>query len=281
MTGPMRTRPFDDLSVLPRRRLAAMRQAARELFEVLDAFAREGRHPVRDILSASSDRFTRWSRYPPGDVDDLETGCAWYYHAHDPCEARPWEEHGHFHCYIYTELLPRSAQPIALPPNPDLEKGGLVHLVALSLARSGVPVRLFTINRWASDEWMYAGRDVVPFVDRFTLGGDTPFALTSRWLSATLRVLQPQIAWLLYERDRVLGEHRRVDPEGFSENQSIDVTSTVTFELDAHLAALDRVWQVAAREATRTRNSREAGDSQVDLTDSQCVAGRELPPEDR
>src|SRR5436190_10061546 len=100
--------PFHDLSALPRRRLAAMQMASRDLFAVLDDFSREGRHPVRDVLAATPETYTRWQHYPPGDVEDAATGYAWYYHAHDPSEARQWEEHGHFHCYAYTELLPKS-----------------------------------------------------------------------------------------------------------------------------------------------------------------------------
>jgi hypothetical protein len=240
LAEPILAPPFDDLSALPRRRLAAMRRASRDLFEVLEIFAHEGRHPVRDVLAASPEVFTRLSHYPPDDVQDSGTGSLWYYHAHDPSPTRPWQEHGHFHCYAYTEQLPKTAKPIALPTNPDFEKGDLVHLVAISFDLGGAPMRLFTINRWASDEWMYAARDVVPLIDRFSLGGETPFPLTSRWLSAALRLFQPQIAWLLHERDRVIGEHRTVDPVGATEDQSLDVTSTVTFNLDAHLATLDR-----------------------------------------
>jgi len=219
-----------------------MRRASRELFDVLDAFAGEGRHPVRDLLAAPPDAL---SHYPAGDVQDSATGSIWYYHAHE----REWIEHGHFHCFLYTELVQPGARLIALPKNPDFEKGGLVHLVALCFAASGVPTRLFTLNRWASDEWMYSAEDVVPLIDRFEFVSNTRFMLTSRLLAATLRVLYPQVAWALRERDRVLDERRRADPEGFSEDPSFDVTSVVEFDLDNHLAALERAWQQRIRSA--------------------------------
>jgi len=215
-----------------------MRRASRELFDVLETFARKGRHPVRDLLAAPPNAL---AHYPAGDVQDSATGSIWYYHAHE----RDWIEHGHFHCFLYTELVRPGAQPIALPENPDFDKGGLVHLIALCFAASGVPTRLFTVNRWASDEWMYSAEDVVPLIDRFEFVGNTRFVLTSRLLTATLRVLYPQVAWALYERDRVLDERRRVDPEGFSEDQSFNVTSVVDFNLDDHLVALDRAWHRA------------------------------------
>src|SRR5262249_19748295 len=142
--------------------------------------------------------------------------------------------------------------PVALPKQPDFVKGGLCHLVALAFDDRGVPDRLFTINRWASDEWMYPARDLVPLVDRFVLGGDTKFQLTSRLLSATLRVLHPQVAWALHERDRAIAAHRTDDPDGATEDPALEVTSMVTFDLDAHLAALECAWaRRTARKSVR------------------------------
>lgn len=240
MSAALIAPPFDDLSALPRRRLAAMRQSADDFFEALEWFSRTGRHPVRDILAASPDPYTRWSHYPPGDVEDPETGCAWYYHAHDPSETRPWEEHGHFHCFVFTELIAPNAMPVALPADADFDKGGLVHVAGLSFDASGLPNRLFTINRWASNEWMYPAKNILPLIGRFRFETESEFAPTSRWLSAALRLLYPQLAWALHERDRILAARRAADPEGFSEDPSIDVTSTIAFDLDQHLDALDR-----------------------------------------
>lgn len=238
--APVPALPFENLSTLPRRRLARLRAATRELLAVLEEFSRLGRHPVRDLMPGTDKSFVRYEHYPVGDVDNPVRGYAWYYHAHDPSEARPWSEHGHFHCYAYTELLPDDASPIALPAEPDFAGGGLCHLVGLCVDLDGLPTRLFTINRWASDEWMYAAEDVIPLIDGFSIDGNAVYALTSRWLGAMLRILQPQIAWLLYERDRVLAARRAIDPLGFSEDQSIDVTSTLAFDLDAHITAIER-----------------------------------------
>ena len=240
MREPLLAPPFDELSALPRRRLAAMRRAAGDLFGTLEEFARHGRHPVRDVLAASAKDFTRWEHYPPGDVEDRATGCAWYYHAHDPSEARPWEEHGHFHCFMYSERVRAGATPISMPANPDFAKGGLIHLLAVSVDSSGTPTHLFAPNRWVTGEWMYPAADVIPLIDRFAIGGDTRFALTNRWLTAILRLFQPQIAWLLRDRDRVLAARREVDPAGFADDRSFEVVSTLSFDLDAQLAALDQ-----------------------------------------
>ena len=216
-----------------------MYSAASELYEVLDAFAQEGRHPVRDVLPTSPDAFMCLEHYPPGDVEDAGTGCAWYYHAHSPAEARQRGEHGHFHCFMYTELLRAAARPIALPEYPDFKKGGLVHLIAISFDPNGAPMRLFAPNRWVTGEWMYRAEDIIPLIDSFLIVSDTRFALTSRWLAATLRVCHPQIARALRERDRILDERRVIDPQGFAEDRSLEIVSSLPLNLDGALAGFD------------------------------------------
>jgi hypothetical protein len=135
------------LNALIAERRAAVAEAADELFDVLEQFQRQGDHPVTSTLRDGEQPFTQFSHYPQNDVDDAESGYGWYYHAHAPCKRRPWVEHGHFHCYAYTEIVPDGVAPIVLPQEPDLVGGGLIHLVALCVNHAGVPCRLFTINR--------------------------------------------------------------------------------------------------------------------------------------
>lgn len=230
---------FDDLTALAPRRLARMRRAQRELGVTIRAFRRAGGHPVRDAQGGGPAPFERYAHYPTDDVDDVPRGYAWYYHAHEPGPSRPWDEHGHFHLYVYPHLFAGKAAPVALPKQGDAARdAGIVHLFGLCLSEQGAPVRLFTINRWASNEHMYAAPDLLAAIDRFALGRETPYPLVSRWLGAMVRLLQPQISWLLHERDRVLGEARKADPEGYSEDRSLDVVSTLEFDLGEVHAAL-------------------------------------------
>lgn len=212
------------------RRRAAMRRASHDLLAVLEDFARQGQHPVRDVIAAS-DGFVRGAHYPAADVEDAQTGCAWYYHAHEPSSAMSWDEHGHFHCFMYTECLGRAAQPIALPEQPDFERGGLVHIAALSFDANGTPTRLFIPNRWVTDEWLYPARDVIALIDRFTINSEARHPLTSRFLSAILRLLQPQIAEALRQRDRVLRARGSQRVRDLAEDRSIQVVSSVACDL--------------------------------------------------
>jgi hypothetical protein len=217
-----------------------MREAERDLFDVLAGFARDGRHPVHDVVSAADGAYTTFTRYPEDGVGGGVDNNAWYYHAHDPTDTRQWEENGHFHCFGFADRLDPAATPLAMPPSTDPASRGPVHLVALCVRSDGVPERLFTLNRWASDEWLYPAADVIPLLDQFCISNDARFSATSRWLSAMLRLLQPHIAWLLHERDRVLRAHREQTGDGFSEDAALELTSLLEFDLDEHLAALDR-----------------------------------------
>jgi luciferase family oxidoreductase group 1 len=239
VSAPIVGPPFDDLSALPRRRLAAMRAATRDLFEVLGAFAQKGGHPVRDLLG---DAFAAFEPCPSEPVLDEQTGCSWFYHAHDNGGGRPWDEHGHFHCFVDTRRLPAQAKPLALPAEADLAAGGTVHLPAIAIDARGVPTALFVPNRWVTGEWLYPAAEVAPLAAGFALGADSQFALTSRWLSAMFRLFEPQIAWLLHERDTALDEARRADPD-CADGEALEVLAFTPIDVDTHIAALDRAWR--------------------------------------
>lgn len=229
-----------DLSSLDERQLSAMRTAADEMIAVLEESAAQGKHILLDVLaSKEGEPFTEWQHYPPGDVQDKENGALWFYHAHaEDKAARPWSEHGHFHMFIYTEHVPEGIEPIALPEEPDLEKGGLCHLVSISFDPNGTPVRVFTTNRWVTSEWMYPAQNIIPLLDRFKIeAGD--YRLTSRWLMAAIGVFRPQIEQALRERDRVIEEMRQADPDNFSENEDVEVLSSFPFDLANQIDAIE------------------------------------------
>ena len=219
-----------------------MRKAARELLKVLQTCARDERHPVRDVIPAS-EHFTMAEHYPHGDVEDRGTGCAWYYHAHDPSYAHAWQEHGHFHCFMYTEHLGRAARPIALPTQPDLRKGGLVHLAAIAFDANGIPTCIFIPNRWVTDEWLYAARATIALIDQFRIVSDQRHAMTNRFLAALLGLYHPYIASALHGRDSVVWAYGKRAVQGITEDRSVPVIATIAINLDADLAALERAWQ--------------------------------------
>ncbi|MEM6461886.1 MAG: hypothetical protein AAF724_08225 [Pseudomonadota bacterium] len=240
MNITVRNNPTIDFKALPREQLEAMQDAADDMIGVLEEAAAQEKHILIDVLNSTDDKaFTEWQHYPPGDVHDREKGALWFYHAHaDDGEGRPWDEHGHFHLFVYTEHVQEGIEPIALPPDPDYELGGLCHLVAISFDKSGTPMQVFTVNRWVAVEWQYPAEEVIRLLDKFDLDNEE-FALTTRWLVAALKLFRPQVEWSLRERDKVIAIMREKDPEGFSEDTDIEVLSSFPFDLGAQIDAIE------------------------------------------
>lgn len=232
--------PAIDFTVLSGEQLTSMQQAADDMIAVLEEVAESEGHILLDVVNSTApDPFTEWQHYPPGDVHDRDHGALWFYHAHAPDEvARPWDEHGHFHLFVWTEHVAPGVEPIALPPEPDMENGGLCHLVAISFDPAGVPARIFTTNRWVAMEWQYPAEEVIRLLDKFIVEKDQ-HRPTSRWLMAALKLFRPQIEWSLRQRDKVIDKMRAKDPDGFSEDTSVEVLSSFPFDFAGQIDAVE------------------------------------------
>ena len=235
------------LARLPRRRLAALRTAGRDLVAELEDFASKGGHPVADLSRLVGGRFVETERYPAESVADEATGFSWFYHAHPGWTDRPWDEHGHFHCFVDTVRLPRPSSPLAIPPEADPSQIGCTHLVGVSIDSRGVPMTVFAPNRWVTDEWMYPGPEVAALAARYRLGAGGEFAAASRWLSALVRLLQPAIAALLEARDARLQVHRAIVGPHFGEDHSLEIAAHAEIDLDAWMDAVDLAWAARPR----------------------------------
>ncbi len=229
----------NDFSGVSDAHLQLMQDGVDEMLAVLGEATEIGYHVLANVLASSGEEpFSQWQHYPPGDIQDSDSGSIWFYHAHSEDEiARPWNEHGHFHLFRYTEKLRPDAAALALPAEINEEKGGLCHLVAVSFDPNGLPVRIFTTNRWVSGEWMYPAKDVIPLLDEYAMVGKD-YELTSRWLCALLKLYRPQIEWALHERDRKIAELGANNPD-FAEDKAIEVLSAVEFDLAAQIDGIE------------------------------------------
>jgi len=256
MTAEKQQRPYKTLSDfdimgLPRSELLKMQEGVDEMIGVLEEAAETGYHILSSVVDDETDeQFTQWQHYPPGDVHDRDHGALWFYHAHtEDKSARPWEEHGHFHLFVWSEHA-EDATPLALPPDPDEEEGGLCHLVAVSFNNSGIPVQIFTVNRWVAEEWQYPAETVISMLDNFTIEKPAKekqkFSLTSRWLMALIKSYRPQIEWALMERDNMIERLKADDPDNWSEDEDVEVLSAVEFDFAGQI---DQIEEALAQSA--------------------------------
>lgn len=154
-------------------------KAAQTIIEVMSALANAGQSIVSCILDGKPAVCD--VHYPDGDEIDTDSGYRYYYHSH---EGRPWNhlEHGHFH------LFQETAQ-------------GFHHLVAISVDGRGLPVRLFTTNRWVTGEQWREAPQILQALNGFTIRETGPLAVLNRWINAMVLLFGPQIESLVHERD--------------------------------------------------------------------------------
>lgn len=221
--------------------------------------AARGSNILREVVGRSDDA-QEWRHYPRGDGFDLISHAQYFYHQHPRSTeiATVSTEQGHFHLFLRAEGMPAGAQPLLLPeaaiaeehlptpPQAAPSKRGVrdevCHLIAIAIDAAGEPVRLFTTNRWVTGETWYRADDVIRMLDRFSLDAAEPASFVNFWLTAMVRLYQPEIATLLRERDRTVMDpirrRRRID---VFENPKIEVLSNLAIDLEARLAGVDRL----------------------------------------
>jgi len=226
------------LSRLGRDRLEAMRRAAAEVVECCRVLGNTGDNIVGELLRDAG-TFYEWNHYPEGDVYDPASCAQYYYHAH-PQELRSGE-HGHFHTFLRGNGMPETMRPAPLPDlEPPAERNdALSHLVAVSMDPHGVPIRLFTTNRWVTGEIWYAAPDVCAMLEAFEIDHARPSWPVNRWIGAMLRLYRPQIAALIEARDAALAEWAAAHPDRNAfEDRGLEIASYLDIAIDDDVAAV-------------------------------------------
>lgn len=244
-------RPLTSLSVEPagldgiaNAELDAMAAAGEAVMECQRALAAAGSNVIAELLKGSND-FFEWDHYPTGDVYDWNSHAQYYYHAHPPEDRRDLvaEEHGHFHTFLRKRGMPPGVAPVPradfqAPNDPD---DLLTHFVAISMDRSGLPIRLFTTNRWVTGETWYAADDVIAMLSRFSIGERNRAGEVNVWITAMLCLFRPDVARLLQRRDETIAA-RMVERPGLDvyEDRSLEVLSYMDISVAARIAAISQ-----------------------------------------
>lgn len=166
-----------------------------------------------------------WQHHPDGDARDAESGYRWYYHCHE--DRRPPGEHGHFHLFSENAAAGR-------------DKPTLTHLIAIGIDAQGLPVRVFTVNRWVTDEVWRDAAQVLRLLARFRVEREGTQGAISRWLAALTRLFAPQIRQVIVERDaamrrRAAGGRR----PNLRDDRRLDVISQRSISLAKQIEAID------------------------------------------
>ena len=164
--------------------------------------------------------------WPCGDAHDPESGFRWYYHSHAG-QGRRDREHGHFHLF-------------ADCGSDEAGDSAVTHLLAIGMDARGLPLRLFTTNRWVSDDRWQPGGRVLALSKRFTLLKPRRWKLIHDWLSGLLRAFRPQLELLLTERDDRIDRLVHAGCRQPLEDRRVTVLSWCPIDLVAQAEGLER-----------------------------------------
>jgi len=226
-----------DFGALSVTRLGEMAAAGDEILECCRVLARTSDNIVGEVLRDQG-KFYQWNHYPGGDVFDHETHSQYYYHSHE----RP-DEHGHFHTFLRPKGMPPGIKPAPVPDLelPEEENEALSHLIAISMDEFGVPIRLFTTNRWVTGEIWYAAADVRAMLDRFLIDHARPSWPVNRWIGAMIRLYRPHITALIDARDGAMAAWQDAYPDRNAfEDRELEITSVMEISVDEQIAEIRR-----------------------------------------
>lgn len=227
-----------DLSSLSNDRLQEMVGAAETIINVHRVLAKSGDTVVGELLKTRDEGFIEWRHYPPGDIYDKESCCQAYYHAHRA------DENGHFHIFVDEGGRPKDMEAVFVPA-PDC-KGNietLTHLISISMDEMSIPVKLFTVNHWVTDEILYSAEDMITLLDDFELDIAKPSWPVNLWLTAMVRLFRADIEQLLRERDETYDRWRAEHYGGKHDdamflNEDLQIASSRDISVDELVPAL-------------------------------------------
>lgn len=222
-----------DLTTTPRHELERMARAGKDILECYRILAKTGDNVVSEVLKGQGP-FVQYTHYPENDAYDRETASQYYYHAHRD------GEHGHFHAFLREKGMPAGIRPAPQSDAPYRADSAdsLCHLIAISMDSWGIPIGIFTTNRWVVADTWYAAVDVARMLDVFEMDTARPSWVTNRWITAMIRLFRPQINALLTKRDQRI-------QAAIAKNPGIDVFEDRNLETIAE-ARIDVMKQIRA-----------------------------------
>jgi hypothetical protein len=227
-----------DMATQPVKRLRMMLAAGADVLEVTRVLTLSDDNVVSEVLRHQG-TFFEWDHYPKGDVYDRVSHSQYFYHAHSIGGFDP--EHGHFHTFMRAKGMPRGMKPVKRKDRTQWPSGNdaLSHIIGISMDSKGLPIRLFTTNRWVTGETWYKARDIIKMIPLYSIDHAQPSWPTNRWVNGIVHLFWPQIILLLQARDASFEawENERPGKDGF-EDRDLEITSQADIDIDAQISTV-------------------------------------------
>lgn len=222
-----------------------MQRSAGTLLDCYRQLSVNKQHLLFPLLGNAAPR--QWAHYPEDDVIDRSTGYQYFYHSHSPEDRQDSSEHGHFHLFarmdggmhdINAHTEKRFLNSLKSVPD---EQSTNANLLCISLDAKGVPISMFTVNRWVTEDHLLSASTTLSLLNDFRV--TTPgFEIVNQWLKAMLGLFWTEIVELLVQRDlklaELMGKSHLTD--GLLENTAIEMLSDTVIDIDRKIALLDK-----------------------------------------
>ncbi len=181
---------------------------ARELVGLLESLERGGTSVMELICRTRTPM--PWKTYPDDyGVFSMRTRSQFYYHVHDGAQ----NEAGHFHTVRFS---PRRT----------------AHIVAISMAPSGWPQALFTVNLWAIGDAYESVDSLKRYARRFQVEESRGDPRVIRFVNLVFRLFLPEIERLQEEKAAALAAYMVAHPGVNSfEDRALEVSSRVEIDV--------------------------------------------------
>jgi hypothetical protein len=188
--------------------------ALEELARLLEDLDREGTSVM--ALARGGRRQEPWILYPDEyGIFDRKRHSQFYYHAHAGAD----HEEGHFHTV-------------------RLFHDHTVHLVAISMAPTGWPRALFTLNLWSIGDVHASAVDLTRYVRQYRVDSRKGSPRLVRFINLMFQAFRPEIEALQETKEQAIQDYRAAhggaDP---FEDRSVEILSLVEIEVPRRLTA--------------------------------------------
>lgn len=187
-------------------------------------------HNILNFILKENNTYSQFIHYPKQDRIDHQTGAQYFYHCHR--EDKNSEEHGHFHCFLRYQAIPKSIKPAKLIDWDKYINNPMTHIIAIAMNTYGQPIRLFTVNRWVSKEIWYEAKEMERIHKRFQMRlNDDNWKILDTWIEGLIQLFKPQIYWLWQTRDKQIQELKSHKTNNIYEDNSLEELSSFNINL--------------------------------------------------
>ncbi len=227
---------MDRFKDLPREKLQAMAEAGQWVLECYRVLQKSADNLVGEVLRGHG-TFYEMNHYPPGDVFDPENNSQYYYHSHRK------NEHGHFHAFLRSKGMRDGVEPVEQSHEKymDERQDNICHLIAISMDGAGLPIGLFTTNRWVTAENWYSAEDTIGMLADFHMDLVPPSWPVNIWMTNMVRLFAPDIADLIRSRDDSLAAWRQNHPDrDVFEDRELEVITEKAISVEKQITRINK-----------------------------------------